>query len=155
MYLHFGNRATLLVAMARRIDDTSGFRRRVAEARAAPPLEAFRRLLTTWFDYLPTTLPVALALEAVNLTGGDGADAYRERMHDWWAGIRLAIDRLDEAGTLAPRWSAERAADRTWASVHPATFHHLVDERHWSPADAALHLTGELERTLLASVPGG
>ena len=155
VYLHFGNRATLLVAMARRIDETSGFRRRVAEARVAPPLEAFRRLLAAWFDYLPTILPVALALEAANLTGGDGADAYRERMQDWWEAIRLAIDRLEAAGVLAAQWSAERAADWTWGSVHPATFHHLVDERHWSPADAALHLTGELERTLLASVPGG
>jgi hypothetical protein len=64
----FGNRSTLLVEMARRIDRTSGFLERLAAARRGAPRAAFRRMLNVWFDYIPTILPVARDLEASALT---------------------------------------------------------------------------------------
>jgi AcrR family transcriptional regulator len=150
VYLHFANRATLLVAMARRIDETSGFRSRLAEAHELAPVEGFSRLLAYWFDYLPTIIDVALALEAAQLTGGDGADAYRDRMQDWWRGIRRAVDRLAAEDALAPPWTTDRATDWVWTSVHPATYHHLVTERGWAHHEAVDQITGRLERDLLS-----
>ena len=102
VYLHFGNRATLLVEMTARFDRTSGFRRRLAGTREGAPVEGFHGLLEVWFDYLPTILRVGVALEAAHLTGGEGSDAYRSRMDDWWAGIRIAVQRLDDAGQVGP-----------------------------------------------------
>lgn len=151
VYLHFANRASLLVAMARRIDETSGFRRQLAEAHDLPPIEGFDRLLRLWFDYLPTIIDVALALEAAQLTGGDGAEAYRDRMQDWWAGIHLAVDRLAETGCLARRWTPQRATDWVWTSIHPATYHHLVTERGWTHSDASTQIIELLQRELLES----
>ena len=159
VYLHFGNRATLLVEMARRVDHTSGFRTRLAEARENPPLVAFRRCLEEWFAYVPVVLPVHRALEAAALSGGDGADAYKDRMQEWREALRVNVAALAGAGLLATRWDVESAADWTWAAVHPTTFHHLVEERGWDPARVAATAIEVLERELThlaapASEPG-
>lgn len=153
VYLHFANRATLLVAMARRVDETSGFRRHVRDAQDLPPLKGFRRLLEHWFDYLPTIIDVALALEAAHLTNGDGSEAYRDRMQDWWTGIRRAMGRLVAVNALTPGWTADRATDWVWACVHPAAYHHLRTERHWPHDDVASQIIGQLERELLVTEP--
>ena len=108
-------------------------------------------MLDAWFDYLPTILRVGVALEAAHLTGGDGSDAYRDRMNDWWAGIRIAIQRLADAGQLAPGWDVDTATDWVWASVHPTTYHHLVTERHWTATDTSKRITDTLTRDLLDS----
>jgi AcrR family transcriptional regulator len=149
VYLHFGNRATLLVEMAARFDGTSGFRSRLAATRHHPPADGFRAMLAAWFDYLPTILRVGVALEAAQLTGGDGADAYRDRMNDWWNGIRIAIQRLADADQLSAQWDVDTATDWVWASVHPTTYHHLVSERRWTPSDASKRITDTLQRELL------
>jgi AcrR family transcriptional regulator len=149
VYLHFGNRATLLVEMAARVDHTSGFHSGLAATRQLPPREAFRRMLDLWFDYIPSILRVHLALEAASLTGGDGADAYRDRMNDWHDGIRVAITRLADDGELSPSWGVDTATDWTWACVHPTNVHHLTAERGWTRADTARRIIDALERELL------
>jgi AcrR family transcriptional regulator len=151
VYLHFGNRATLLVAMARRADQKSGFAARVSAARDLPPRPALRQLLRAWFDYLPTILPTARALEAANVTGDDGAQAYADRMKDWLDVIRAAVARLAEAGELDVRWDVSSASDWVWASVHPSRYHHLVHERGWNPEEAAARTIDSLERELLSA----
>ncbi len=151
VYLHFGNRATLLTAMAARIDHTSGFRRKLAAAQARPPVAAYRALLEAWFSYLPTILPVALTLEASWLSGGDGGDAYRDRMNDWHAGIWLAIQRLDDSGQLASGWDVSRAADWTWATIHPTHYHHLTAERGWTAKATRQRLITTLTETLVTA----
>jgi AcrR family transcriptional regulator len=149
VYLHFGNRATLLADMAARFDHTSGFRRRLAATRGSPPRDGFLRMLAAWFDYVPAILPVFLALEAAQLTGDEGATAYRDRMNDWREGIRIAVARLSGAGLLAVDWTVDSATDWTWALVHPINFHHLTGERGWPPDEVGRRLTLALERDLL------
>jgi AcrR family transcriptional regulator len=145
VYLHFGNRATLLVAMAARIDHTSGFRKRLDITRNHPAPMAYREMLEAWFDYVPTILPVSLALEAAWLTGGDGAAAYRDRMDDWRNGIRIAVARLHDQGALAAGWSIDTATDWTWATVHPTHYHHLTSEQGWTSDQARRRLITALE----------
>jgi AcrR family transcriptional regulator len=148
VYLQFGNRSTLLVEMARRIDRTSGFLERLTAARRGAPRAAFRRVLEVWFDYIPTILPVARDLEASALTGGDGAEAYRDRMTDWREVIRLAVARV--CGDLHTRWTTDTASDWTWAQVHPTNYHHLVAERGWTPGLTQRTLITSLQRELFA-----
>jgi AcrR family transcriptional regulator len=149
VYLHFSNRSTLLVEMTRRFDRTSGFRSQLRAARELAPLEAFRRVLAAWFEYLPSILAVGCALEAAALSGGDGADAYRDRMSDWRDGIRLDVARLEAAGLLLDGWTVDEATDWIWTHTHPTTVHHLVDERGWSIEDASARIIGMLESGLL------
>ena len=70
-------------------------------------------------------------------------------MDDWWAGIRVAVQRLADAGELSPQWDVDTATDWVWAAVHPTTYDHLVTERGWSGGQAAHRIVDSLERALL------
>jgi AcrR family transcriptional regulator len=99
VYVHFANRAGLLVAMARYHDAGSGFVERVAATRELPAGEGLEALLWVWPDYLPGILPVAGALEAAATTGDDGGSAWHDRMADLWqAGPRLDGGDRDRLG---------------------------------------------------------
>ena len=134
LYVHFENRAGLLVAMARRHDVRSGFAGRAAEARSLPPVAALERLLRLWFAYLPEILPVARALEAAATNGDEGGVAWRDRMGDLREMFAAAVERVDQDGRLAEGWTVPSATDWVWARAQPATFQHLVVDRAW-PAD--------------------
>jgi AcrR family transcriptional regulator len=149
VYLHFRNRASLLVEMTRRVDHASGFVERFAAARRLPPREAFHAVLAEWFAYVPVILPVLRALEAASTTGDDGGAAYVERMADWRRALGLVVIALDRDRALAPGWDVETATDWIWAQAHPATYHHLVAERGWARETAVGTIIAVLERTLI------
>ena len=148
LYVHFENRAGLLVAMARRHDVRSGFAGRAAETRSLPPVEALERLLRLWFAYVPEILPVARALEAAATNGDEGGVAWRDRMGDLRDQLAAAVERVDRAGRLAEGWTVPSATDWVWARAQPATFQHLVVERAWPTAD----YTDRAVRSILAEV---
>jgi AcrR family transcriptional regulator len=148
LYVHFENRAGLLVAMARRHDVRSGFAGRAAEARSLPPVAALERLLRLWFAYVPEILPVARALEAAATNGDEGGVAWRDRMGDLREMFAAAVERVDQGGRLAEGWTVPSATDWVWARAQPATFQHLVVDRAW-PAD---DYTERAVRSILAEV---
>jgi AcrR family transcriptional regulator len=148
LYVHFENRAGLLVAMARRHDVGSGFAGRAAEARALPPVAALERLLRLWFAYIPEILPVARALEAAATNGDEGGVAWRDRMGDLRELFAAAVERVERDGRLAAGWTVPSATDWVWARAQPATFQHLVVDRAW-PAD---DYTERAVRSILAEV---
>ena len=131
VYVHFENRAGLLVAMARRHDVRSGFAGRVAEAAALAPVAALERLLREWFAYLPEILPVARALEAAAVNGDEGGAAWRDRMGDLREVLAAAVDRVATDGRLAGGWTPAAATDWVWARAQPSAFAHLVGDRGW------------------------
>ena len=137
VYVHFENRAGLLVAMARRHDVRSGFAGRAAEAGALPPVAALERLLRLWFAYLPEILPVARALEAAAINGDEGGVAWRDRMGDVREVLAAAVDRVATDGRLTGGWTPATATDWVWARAQPSAFAHLVADRGWSPGDYA------------------
>jgi AcrR family transcriptional regulator len=148
VYVHFENRAGLLVAMARRHDVRSGFAGRAAEARSLPPVAALERLLRLWFAYVPEILPVARALEAAATNGDEGGVAWRDRMGDLREMFAAAVERVEQDGRLAEGWTVPSATDWVWARAQPATFQHLVVDRAW-PAD---DYTERAVRSILAEV---
>jgi tetracycline repressor-like protein len=113
VYVHFENRAGLLVAMARRHDVRSGF------------------------AYLPEILPVARALEAAAVNGDEGGAAWRDRMDDLREVLAAAVDRVATDGRLTRGWTPATATDWVWARAQPSAFAHLVTDRGWSPRDYA------------------
>jgi AcrR family transcriptional regulator len=151
VYLHFHNRAGLLVAMARHHDRVSGFADRVARAGRREPASAFEELLTSWFAYLPEILPVARALEAAATTGGEGGEAFTDRMADWYDVVAAALQRLSDAGLLRAGWTSTEAADWVWARIHPSAWERLVVERGWTPDEFASRTIRSLRHDVLVS----
>jgi AcrR family transcriptional regulator len=149
VYVHFSNRAGLLVAMARHQDARSGFRDRALATRKLEPVAALEALIHAWNAYLPEILPVAHELEAALITGEDGADAWHDRMGELREAFRLAMERVE----LAPGWTPDRAADWAWARCQPSNWRHLVQERGWDPAEYARRTTASvLGEVLLPNV---
>jgi AcrR family transcriptional regulator len=146
VYFHYGNRAGLLLAMARHHDEASGFVRAVREARSLAPLPALEALLRAWCDYLPDVLAVARALEAALVTGDEGGTAWRGRMGDLREALRRAFRRVADDGRLAAGWTVAEAADWTWSRIQPSTYAHLVQERGWTHE--------QYERRTIASLLG-
>ena len=148
LYVHFENRAGLLVAMARRHDVRSGFAGRAAQAGSLPPVEALERLLRLWFAYLPEILPVARALEAAAVNGDEGGVAWHDRMGDLRELFAAAVARVAGDGRLAEGGTVPAATDWVWARAQPATFQHLVGDRAWPAED----YTERAVRSVLAEV---
>jgi AcrR family transcriptional regulator len=148
VYVHFANRAGLLVAVARHYDDSSGFVERVAATRKLPAVDGLEALLRLWYAYIPEILPFARALEAAATTGDEGGTAWHDRMDDLWEAFRVAVDRVHRDGRLADRWTVRTATDWIWARSHLTTWQHLVGERGWPPDD----YTERAVRSILAEV---
>jgi AcrR family transcriptional regulator len=151
VYFHFDNRAGLLTAMARHRDESSGFIDEVAASRTMSPAEGLEHLLRAWCDYMPTIVPVARALEASLVTGDDGGSAWRQRMGELRAALRMALGRVD----LAPDWTVDQAADWAWSRIQPTTWQHLVGERGWSAEEYTDRTVASLLRELLAERTSG
>lgn len=152
VYVHFANRAGLLVAMARHHDVRSGFADRTRDATALPAPAAFEALVRAWLDYLPEILPVAQALEAAVITGEDGAEAWRDRMSALRETFRAAVERLDDEDALAGSWTVDTAADWAWARCHPSAWRQLVAERDWEPEEYVRRATTSIVAEVVANV---
>jgi AcrR family transcriptional regulator len=131
VYLHFPNRAALLVAAVRHFDEQHGDVAARERRRALPPVESFEAGIRAWLAYLPQVLSVAGALEAAAMVGDEGADAWHDRMRYLREGQRYYVARLAEHGLLADGWTVDEALDWMWARTHPSVWRHLVVEQGW------------------------
>lgn len=151
LYLLFGSRAGLLLAMVEHRDAQSAAVPELARARAAmAPREAFEPYLRAWFDYLPQIFPVARALAAATEAGdSDARDAWDSRMKLLRAGLLQMTRALHDRGALRPGWTAATAADWIFAMTHVDQWQRLVVEARWKPKDAVDRLVATLRETLL------
>ena len=137
VYVHFSNRAGLLVAMARHQDSRSGFRGARWRPASSSPCRRLEELLRAWLAYVPEILPVVNELEAAVITGGEAADAWRDRMGELHEAFRLAIERIAGAGALADGWSRRRRGRLGVGALPAVEPRHLVVERGWDAAEYA------------------
>jgi AcrR family transcriptional regulator len=138
VYLAFGDRAGLLLAMARNRDTQTDHVRRFSEisnAETAGP-DDFVRYLDIWLDYLQQLYPVAILLDAAALTDRDAAAAYNDRMKGaLLAGFKRVLHLLAKGGDLVPGCNPDRAAEMIWSLAHPTAWRQLVVELGWSPEE--------------------
>jgi AcrR family transcriptional regulator len=140
LYLHFDNRAGLLVEMARRVDHSSGFIGRLAATRKLAAVPGFRRVLRLWYEHLGEILPVARALEAAAIVGHEGSTAYHDRMGAWRETLRISVAALADAGLLRRDWTVDQATDWVWMRTQPANYEYLERQRSW-PAEQVANRT--------------
>lgn len=138
LYLAFGSRSQLLLAMLDNRDMNSPEVRRLIEIRshATGTWEDLKNYVEAWLDYLPQVYPVAQMLFSTAAEDPVAAEGYRSRFHDRLRmGFRGLMQRLELAGTLAPGMSAVEAGDIVWSLVHPTMWRLLVVESGWPPAE--------------------
>ena len=153
VYLAFGARAGLLVAMARRADSRSEHSKRMAEIASdpAPTPETLLAFMRAWLLHLPEIFPVGRILVAAATTDADAATVLRDRMDRGLHSKYLAIlCPLAAQKRLRKGISAEEAADMIWSLTHLDAWRHLVVERGWTPAQFRESRIEIVRRSLLA-----
>ncbi|MFI6483706.1 TetR/AcrR family transcriptional regulator [Nonomuraea sp. NPDC050663] len=154
LYLHFGSRASLLVAVVRDMDEQDGIRARCEKALTTEePLEAFRAFLRVWLRYAATIHPVASVLLASRRDDPDAAAAWKDRMDELHSGFLAAARRLGAAGRLRPGLAADVAADLAWAMTSVSVWEQLTADRGMRAGDVEEHLIGAVTAALTGDPP--
>jgi AcrR family transcriptional regulator len=136
VYLHFGTRAGLLVAVVQHMDEVLGLGERIEQIRALEdPLEAFEKNLRLMASYQPRIHGVAMALTRLRDTDPDARAAYDDRMNARRGGLLEIAKILHRAHLLAEDWSVTKIADLLLDAGAPSSYEHLVVERGWTPKE--------------------
>lgn len=150
LYLHFGDRAGLLVALVNHMDESLDLSGSVARVHAAMDgaslLEAAMRLNTTFWAHVH---PVAQVLEASQHDDEALGAAWRDRMRFRQATFRGMIEALAERGELHEDWTIEDAAATLYAIAHFDTWRELAIELGWSDERYVESMTRLLRCSLL------
>jgi len=135
LFLAFGNRSGMLVAMARH-QDTRGDHvlrmRQIAATGADRP--ALHDFVDAWVEYLPVVYPVAIQLETGSLSDADANAAWQDRIFS--QGVRIGLDRIlgqiAAGGGLRADQDPSRLADLCLTLLVPSAWRYLVVERGWT-----------------------
>ena len=154
IYLHFGDRAALLVALVNHMDDALDLGESLAAVHAAQDgaalLESAMWLNTTFWRHV---LPVAQVLEAAQHTDEALGAAWRDRMQLRQATFRAMIETIHDRAELAEDWSIDDAAATLYGVAHFDTWRELVTEIGWSDERYVRSMTRLLGGALLRTSP--
>ena len=150
VYLHFGTRGGLLLAMVRRTDERSGIIDRFGAVLDEPdPHQRFERFIAIWLAFVREIFPVAQDLIRLRDTDPDAASAWEDRMAALKGLIGRLIGSLQKDGALQPHWQQDEATGFLWASISVQMWGLLVRDCSWSDMDAERIISGQAARALL------
>jgi AcrR family transcriptional regulator len=133
LYLHFDNRADLLVATVRYLDEVHDVESRLAPSRtAASGTERLQAWIEAWGGYIPEIHGVAKALLAMRDSDDAAKAAWDDRMAAMRDGCAAVVMALVRDGTLTPDMTQEEATDLLWALLSVQTWEHLCIDCGWS-----------------------
>lgn len=151
VYLHFGDRARLLLALLAWCDQAfrlGDLLARVTGARTG--VEALDRMVEVHAAYSPRIDALARVLEAHQDQDPAVAAALRDRLDFRRAAHRAVIARIAAEGDLASGWSVDTAADLFFAVTLPDPWRELTGVSGWSAAQYAERVSRLLRRALIA-----
>jgi AcrR family transcriptional regulator len=134
IYLHFGSKTQLLVALVGWIDGQGRLPELTAEARrGTDPVDMALRGVRAAATYNLDIADVGLALRAARHSDPAAAAAWEDRMAGRLAGIRSAVQLVEAAGRLRPQWTTQTATDAIFALTSLTVYEDLVRDRGWPP----------------------
>lgn len=153
LYLHFGDRTGLLLALVRHMDETLDLGTSLAHVHAAPDAgELLCRTMRLNTRFWSAVLPVARILEATQYEDKALGAAWRDRMSFRQKTFSAIIRRISERGELAPDWTVETAADLLYGVAHFDTWRELVQHLGWTDDQYVDAMTRLLRRSLLVEL---
>lgn len=133
IYLHFGSRGALLLALAEHVDEAEGLRdltRQVRQAESA--LEALDRLAWLNAEYEPRISAVARAHDVARRGDAELEAAWQDRMRARRSLYADVVKRLADEGELADGLAPKEAVELVWALLSSRLHEDLVVDRGWS-----------------------
>ena len=150
LYLHFPNRAELLVATTRHIDTVKNIDQRLARSRSASTgIERLQAFVEAWGGYIPEIHGISVALRAMRNTDKEAAAAWEDRMQAVRQGCEAAVRAISEDGYLKKELTEVTAVDLLWTLLSVENWERLVLECSWSQSEYEQTLKQISEATLL------
>jgi AcrR family transcriptional regulator len=150
VYLHFADRAALMLALVRHVDEKRHLDKELRKVRDASSAWAgIRAMVSLQARLNPGLWAIARALDAVRRTDEAAERGWQDRLQHRLEGCRQMIARLQEEGKLRRRLDPEVAADLLWTITSLRTWEDLVLERGWSRQRYGRHITSLLAAALL------
>lgn len=151
LYLHFPNRAELLVETVRHIDRVKEVDRRLEASRtAASGPERLDRFVEAWGGYIPEIHGVGKALIAMQDGDAEARKAWDDRMQAVRHGCEAAVEALRRDGLLRADLGRQRATDLLWTLLSVANWEQLVQGCGWSQGDYVATTKTLARRALIA-----
>jgi AcrR family transcriptional regulator len=152
VYLHFGDRASLFVALGDYVDVSFGRDRLRAHVFGAPTaVESLRRWVQTMSWYTAKIDSLSRIVELAGESDEALAAVWRDRMTGRRGHVRRIAERLAAEGRLVDGWTVESAGDLIFTVTLPGPWRVLTTVMGWSEERYADEVTGLLERSLLAN----
>ncbi|MDO8421069.1 MAG: TetR/AcrR family transcriptional regulator [Parvibaculum sp.] len=151
IYVHFGSRGGLLVALVRRADERADIEQKFERALAIETAEArLAAFLDVWFRFVPEIYPVAKDLVRLKANDEEAFTAWEDRMTDLRRAFGVLTKSLKADHALATHWTAPRAAEFMWASSSIENWGLLTVDCGWTANQAANAIKQSLDRAILA-----
>ena len=150
VYLHFGDRSGLLVALMDFIDVSLGAVQIRAHAHGADSgVESLQRFIETMSWYTAKIDRVAQVTEAGKDQDEALAAAWRDRMGRRQLHLRSIVERIAAEGRLAEGWSVDAAVELLYVVTMPGPWRELTRELGWTAEEYTQHLTRLVRGSLL------
>jgi AcrR family transcriptional regulator len=150
VYLHFGDRAGLLLALVEYMPQSLGFQALLAHVFDAPTgVEMLHRTVELHSTYSAKIDSVAQVLEAAQYRDKAVRAAWRDRMDRSRAAHRAIIQRIADEGRLADVWTVDAAADLFYTVTMQGPWRELTRELGWTPEQYAENVSELFRRSLL------
>jgi len=152
VYVHFGSRGGLLVALVKRADD----REKIFQAFDTAMLhseaeERFNACLDAWFDFVPKILPVARDLIRLRSKDAEAEVAWSGRMQELREFYITLMESIHKDGKLNPAFTPGKAAHYFWTQSSVQVWQLLTEDCGWSEQDTINSIKSSLSATLLKS----
>lgn len=135
VYLNFADRADLLLALVRYVDEKRGLAEELMKIANAPTaLEAVREAVALQARSNPGVWAIARALDAVRRTDEAAEKGWQDRLKARLEACRQIAERLRREGKLRQEWTVGTAADVLWNVTSLRTWEDLVLQRRWTAA---------------------
>jgi len=142
VYLHFADRADLLIALVRHLDEKRGIPEEIRKIEQAPTgLDAVRMMVALQARLNPALWAPARAVEAVRRRDPAAERSWQDRLQNRLNGCHAIVERMAKEGTLKPGLNPTLAADLLWTLTSLRTWEDLVLERRWTAAEYEKRLT--------------
>ncbi len=151
VYLHFGDRGGLLLALVHHMDETLELGELLAHVHAAPTgAELIERAMRLNTEFWAAVSPVAHVLEAAQHDDEALGAAWRDRMRLRLMTFGMMIQQVADDDELADGWTVDSASELLYAVAHFDTWRELIHQLNWTDDQYVEAMTRLLCRSLLA-----
>jgi AcrR family transcriptional regulator len=156
LYLHFPDRASLLVALVAYVDEREELQAGIAAVETTPDAAGQIRAwaqMQSWRN--PKIAPFARALDQVRHSDQAVSAAWRDRTGNRMRGAVAIATRLREEGRLHPSWDPGEAAALLWELTSFRVWDDLVNESGLKPDRYAEIITAAALAALASPISAG